>query len=122
MSFPAVNPTYKEFRKDGWPCCPNCEEDELYSHLMLGWTKDEPPSVKDCIDSGMKCYRCSWESLGRNVFGGRCQRCYEYFPRPEGEKDYIYCPQCRPLIKADAEHERIQYEVEAMEWPEVIGI
>jgi hypothetical protein len=53
---------YKEFRADGWPLCPVCEEDELYSHLMLGWTKDEPPSVAECIATGMACYRCGWDS------------------------------------------------------------
>lgn len=54
---------YKEFRKDGWPLCPQCGEDELYSHLMLGWTDpDSKPTVQECIDTGMKCYRCSWDS------------------------------------------------------------
>ena len=86
-----VNPTYKEFREDGWPYCPQCEEDELYSYLMLGWTKDEPPSVQDCIDAGMQCYRCNWKSHGRNIFGGKCWRCNLFFSRPTGEKDYVYC-------------------------------
>lgn len=53
---------YREFRRDGWPLCPRCEEDELYSFLMLGWTKDDPPTVRQCIETGMKCYRCSWDS------------------------------------------------------------
>ena len=26
---------FKEFRADGWPFCPKCEEEELYSYLML---------------------------------------------------------------------------------------
>lgn len=120
MTHLVVNPTYEEFRTDGWPFCPNCGEDELYSQLMLTWSKlDARPSVQDCIDSGMKCYRCSWESLGRNVFGGKCWRCHQFFPRPEGEKDYVYCPTCQPLVQADAERERIHREVEAVEWPEV---
>lgn len=116
-----VNPTYTEFRKDGWPLCPRCGEDELYSHLMLGWTKSEPPPLQDCIDSGMKCYRCSWESLGRNVFGGRCWQCHQYFPRPEGERDYVYCPTCQPLVKNNAQQERIREQVNAMDWPDTIG-
>jgi hypothetical protein len=111
---------FTEFRADGWPFCPRCGEDELYSHLMLGWTRDEPPPVKDCIDSGMKCYRCNWEHVGRNVFGGRCWECKEYFPQPEGEKDYVYCPRCRPTVKTNAQAERIHNEVGAMRWPDFI--
>lgn len=54
---------YKEFRKDGWPLCPNCEEEELYSHLMLGWTNpSRTPSVEECIAGGMACYACGWDS------------------------------------------------------------
>jgi hypothetical protein len=54
---------FKEYRKDGWPLCPQCEEDELYSHLMLGWTDpDSTPSVEECIKGGMTCYRCGWTS------------------------------------------------------------
>ena len=112
---------FKEYRKDGWPLCPQCEEDELYSYLMLGWTKDEPPSIEDCIQAGMECYRCSWKSLGRNVFGGKCFRCNLFFSRPNGEKDYIYCCGCRQMIADEQERERIHAEVERMNWPEVIG-
>lgn len=115
-----INPVYKEFRKDGWPYCPNCEEDELYSYLMLGWTKSEPPSVQDCLDSGMECYACSWKSLGRNVFGGKCLRCGLFFSRPPNAKDYIYCCACREVIQEESERARIRAEVEAMAWPDVI--
>jgi hypothetical protein len=115
-----VNPTYTEFRKDGWPFCPRCGEDELYSHLMLGWTKPEPPPIQDCLDSGMKCYACQWESLGRNVFSGRCWQCHQFIPRAEGEKDYVYCSKCQPLVKTNAQQERIRAEVNAMEWPNLI--
>ena len=121
MASAAVNPAYKEFRKDGWPYCPQCEEDELYSYLMLGWTKDEPPSVQDCIDAGMECYRCSWKSHGRNIFGGKCWRCNLFFSRPTGEKDYVYCCACRGIIRDEAERERVHNEVEAMHWPELVG-
>lgn len=55
---------FKEFTPRGWPLCPKCEEDELYSYLMLGWTDpDRTPSVEECIAGGMKCYRCGWELL-----------------------------------------------------------
>lgn len=116
----SVNPTFTEFRKDGWPLCPDCGEDELYSYLMLGWTEPDPPSLQDCIDSGMECYRCSWKSLGRNVFGGKCWRCGNFFSRPTGEKDYVYCCACREIVFEEAERARIHAEVEAMDWPAFI--
>jgi hypothetical protein len=54
---------YKEFRKDGWPFCPRCGEDELYSHKMLHWHGDgERPTIEECIKGGMTCYNCSWSS------------------------------------------------------------
>jgi hypothetical protein len=54
---------YKEFRKDGWPLCPQCGEDELYSHAMIAFFgTGEPPSVGECIAGGMRCYRCDWDS------------------------------------------------------------
>lgn len=52
---------YKEFRADGWPLCPNCGEDELYSHLS--WTDyDDKPAMSDYIKDGLQCYRCQWQS------------------------------------------------------------
>lgn len=57
---------YKEFRKDGWPLCPNCEEDELYS-LFVWWRNGKQilpePTMDVLIDSGLHCYRCQWQSL-----------------------------------------------------------
>jgi hypothetical protein len=40
---------YTEHRRDGWPLCPSCGEDELYSLA-------EEPSV----ESIRGCYRCAW--------------------------------------------------------------
>ena len=57
---------YKEFRADGWPLCPRCEEDELYSHLMMRWLGEgERPTIEQCIAGGMTCYLCNWSSQGR---------------------------------------------------------
>lgn len=57
-------PAFKEFRRDGWPFCPVCEEEELYSNRMLVWNGEgERPTLKQCIESGVRCYRCSWDSL-----------------------------------------------------------
>lgn len=49
----------KEYRADGWPLCPQCEEDELYS--LLQWNGDgERPLLADYIAAGLRCYRCWW--------------------------------------------------------------
>jgi hypothetical protein len=51
----------QEYRKDGWPLCPQCEEDELYSLVMLRWAgQGERPSLADCFAGQFRCYRCNW--------------------------------------------------------------
>jgi len=40
---------YKYFRKDGWPLCPGCGHDELFSLTI-------PAS----IDTIVGCYYCKW--------------------------------------------------------------
>lgn len=57
------NTYYTEFRPDGWPLCPQCGEDELYSELMLDYLGEgERPIVQDCIAGEMACYYCNWSS------------------------------------------------------------
>lgn len=57
------NGYYAEFRQDGWPLCPNCGEDELYSQIMLAWTgTGERPTMQECVDGEMTCYKCNWNS------------------------------------------------------------
>lgn len=56
---------YKEFRKDGWPFCPNCKEDELYSQFSSwrnGVEVSPIPTMDDLINHGLRCYRCWWQS------------------------------------------------------------
>ena len=54
---------YKEFRADGWPYCPVCEEDELYSCVMLAYRgQGERPTIEECIAGEMACYLCGWNS------------------------------------------------------------
>lgn len=51
----------QEYRQDGWPYCPCCEEDELYSLLMIGYDgKGEQPTLEDCFKDEFRCYRCNW--------------------------------------------------------------
>ena len=50
-----------EFRADGWPLCPQCENDEVYSSLLLGWTESRVPTMNEIADGHFGCYACSWE-------------------------------------------------------------
>lgn len=45
--------TYTEHRADGWPLCPRCGDDELYS-LMVPAT----------IETIAGCYACNWKRGG----------------------------------------------------------
>lgn len=79
---------FAEFRPDGWPLCPTCGEDELYSGLMFRWDGEgERPTVDECLAQDFGCYCCGWATAdspparrgGRS--GGmppKCNRCGEY--------------------------------------------
>ena len=50
------------YRDDGWPNCPSCGEDELYSVVMLGWRGDTPrPTLAACLADWFRCYLCPWQ-------------------------------------------------------------
>jgi DNA-directed RNA polymerase subunit M/transcription elongation factor TFIIS len=50
-----------EYRRDGWPFCPQCGEDELYAFAMMGWRGDEPrPTLAECHAHEFCCYKCAW--------------------------------------------------------------
>jgi hypothetical protein len=53
-----VTPDLSARRPDGWPFCPACGDDELWS---LG-TLPLPacPSAEDLLKSSLGCYSCSW--------------------------------------------------------------
>lgn len=53
---------FYEFRRNGWPYCPLCGEDELASKLCLGWVEDSTPSLRACLDGEFFCYECNWDS------------------------------------------------------------
>jgi hypothetical protein len=48
----------RHYRADGWPLCPLCEEDEL-------WTAAHSPDLEDHFLETFRCYRCGWS--GRRV-------------------------------------------------------
>lgn len=60
---------YTEYRADGWPLCPQCGEDELWS--AFDWDGSDPkPPMQAWIDHGLRCYRCGWSSERRVDIGG----------------------------------------------------
>lgn len=62
-------PRYKKHSPDGWPLCPNCGEDRLYSPLTLRlFVTGVPLSVAQAEAAGMECTRCGWMS---EELGGR---------------------------------------------------
>jgi hypothetical protein len=66
---PIPEPT--AFRPDGWPLCPRCGEDELWSPI---WNSDRPrPSLDEFLAGPLACYACGWRRdalLGREAARG----------------------------------------------------
>lgn len=54
---------YKEFREDGFPLCPDCGQDELYSTLLQSLRGTVLPSLEKILEEQMKCYYCGFDSL-----------------------------------------------------------
>ena len=50
-----------KYRADGWPLCPNCGEDELWSKLIWQGAGECPP-IAHYIKAGLSCYRCGWSN------------------------------------------------------------
>lgn len=59
---------FKEFRSDGWPYCPRCEEDELYSvYLMTSHgiereIRGEVIFMTELLKYPFRCYACNWRN------------------------------------------------------------
>jgi len=55
-----LNP-FVEFRDDGFPLCPRCGGDELYSVAMIQWNGNgNRPTLETCMVSGFGCYQCNF--------------------------------------------------------------
>lgn len=54
-----ITSPFKEFRKDGWPFCPDCGNEELGAP-HYNYPIDYKPTVEDYIRAGLKCYACGW--------------------------------------------------------------
>lgn len=49
-------------RADGWPLCPRCGEDEVWSPI---WNTDRPrPSLNEFLAGPLACYACGWRDPG----------------------------------------------------------
>lgn len=51
-----------EYREDGWPLCPTCGADELWSSLQWDGEGERPP-LEDYIKAGLTCYLCHWTNM-----------------------------------------------------------
>jgi hypothetical protein len=54
-----VTPMFTHFRLDGWPLCPHCGADGLWSDYWWEGTGAKPP-VQRYIEAGMTCDQCGW--------------------------------------------------------------
>ena len=50
-----------EHRADGWPLCPHCGEDELWSPLAWDGEGERPP-LAEYVAAGLSCYYCGWKN------------------------------------------------------------
>lgn len=64
-------PPYREFRRSGWPLCPNCGEDELWCPGSVRFQMDNrrAPTIKDCLAMGLRCHWClsEFEGVGHDA-------------------------------------------------------
>jgi hypothetical protein len=55
---------FTEFRSDGWPLCPRCGEDELWSPFMPQGPDYAPGTIDQYVAEGLVCYRCNYHFPG----------------------------------------------------------
>lgn len=59
---------YVEFREDGWPLCPRCGLDELYT--VASWPGiDARPPLEWFLEQIEGCYACDWKPGAPTVAG-----------------------------------------------------
>lgn len=65
-SGPAAATPFTAYRADGWPLCPQCGEDELYSlinSIPYVMEHGHNPPLQDYLDAGLVCYQCGWSTF-----------------------------------------------------------
>jgi hypothetical protein len=59
------NDAVQQYRKDGWPLCPRCESDELWSpRVSAEWARSPDwtaPFLEEYFAAPFRCYYCNWE-------------------------------------------------------------
>lgn len=61
---------FTEHRKDGWPLCPRCGDDELYSVFLMSMNahirqeKGEEIKMDEILRHPFGCYNCGWSNDG----------------------------------------------------------
>lgn len=62
---------FTEYRADGWPLCPWCGEDELWSNFM-----EKPPDYTGTLEQylacELRCYLCNWSRPAGKVHASDC--------------------------------------------------
>src|SRR5262249_23757670 len=88
-------------RQDGWPLCPRCGEDELWS--SFAWNGDgERPPMQAWLDAGLTCYQCGWSNIdpiSRSVgpiADGYCLTCLRIHGRDTNAP--IACGVCHKIV------------------------
>lgn len=52
---------FKEYRRDGYPLCPECGDDELVSAICMLWPMDKPsPKIEEVLEGGFHCLNCNF--------------------------------------------------------------
>jgi hypothetical protein len=54
--------TKDQYRKDGWPLCPRCDEDELMS-LAVAFNGVTGEMRQPLPTDRMRCLRCNWTGV-----------------------------------------------------------
>ena len=106
----------QEFRKDGWPLCPQCGEDELASDLLLKgdvhrYERRPDLTMADYPASTFFCYQCQWQGTVQVRLPAPpkilCPRCQGNRIRYDHDLDtgQEQLPRLRWYICEDCEHE-----------------
>lgn len=66
-----VEKLFLAMRPDGWPLCPQCGKNELWSPLYWDLVS-AAPTMEDYRKAGLICYACHWQN--KDYFTERATR------------------------------------------------
>ncbi len=96
----AQNTSY-ETRRDGWPLCPRCGEDELWSAITWDGLTERPP-MEIWLAAGLTCYKCRWSNIDPITWAvgpiadGYCLTCLRIHGRDTSAP--IQCEVCHKVV------------------------